>query len=97
MSGRYPDLGEPVNTTIGSFKVVHLNTGEFVECCYCFAIVRKERAKGHAAAHDQVNDRLFNLKKAFGLAFVAVHPAVDWLDAVWSPKSKAPNTGRQRS
>lgn len=48
MADRYPDLNEPVRTPAGSFQVVSLHAGEFVECPVCFAILRKTAAKRHA-------------------------------------------------
>lgn len=97
MSIRYPDLGEPVVTKTGPFKVVSVMSGEFVECCFCFAVVRKERAQGHSMSHEITADRLFNLKKALSLLIVSAEPTIKWLDEVWSKKPERPNTGRLRS
>jgi hypothetical protein len=94
MSTRYPDLNEPVVTPIGKFAVIAPNTGEFVECCYCFAAMRKERAKGHAGVHkreadvrDEHTRRITLLRKTLALLAVGVAPGIKWLDKKWEEQA----------
>lgn len=58
MGNRYPELGEPVRTLRGLFKVISLMTGEFVECPVCAAVLRKPSAKKHAAWHTTLETAL---------------------------------------
>lgn len=57
MAERYPDLNEPVRTIIGRFLVVALNTGEFVQCPVCLAVVCKDKAKAHTSWHARIEVR----------------------------------------